>query len=133
MWLYFLYIKVNLYSKSLYISCAVSNFYGKEFEIWVGFGLVGSTEIQGSFYMLLCAFFKNIIVSALKCRIKWKWKHHNMILWNLNMYFELAIEAHLIVPCSTKGQTISKAFYGFLRESKTTITISRLLTYIPIS
>ena len=30
-------------AKSLYISCAVNNFYGTEIEIWAGFGPVGST------------------------------------------------------------------------------------------
>ena len=30
--------------KSIYISCAVSNFYGTEIEIWAGFGPVGNTE-----------------------------------------------------------------------------------------
>ena len=29
---------------ALYISCAVSNFYGTEIEIWAGFGPVGSTK-----------------------------------------------------------------------------------------
>ena len=32
------------YAKSLYISQAVSNFYGTEIEIWAGFGPVGITE-----------------------------------------------------------------------------------------
>ena len=31
-------------TKSLYISRAVSNFYETQFEIWAGFGLVGSPE-----------------------------------------------------------------------------------------
>ena len=30
--------------KSLYTSHVVSHFYGTEFGIWAGFGLVGSTE-----------------------------------------------------------------------------------------
>ena len=30
--------------KSLYISRAVSNFYGTEIKIWAGFGPVGNTE-----------------------------------------------------------------------------------------
>ena len=34
----------KLYSKSLYISPAVSNFYGTGIEIWAGFGPVGNTE-----------------------------------------------------------------------------------------
>ena len=34
----------RLNTKSLYISRAVSNFYGTEIEIWAGFGPVGSTE-----------------------------------------------------------------------------------------
>ena len=33
-----------LLPKSLYISRAVSNFYGAEIEIWAGFGSVGITE-----------------------------------------------------------------------------------------
>ena len=33
-----------IYSKSKYISCAESNFYGTEIEILAGFGLVGNTE-----------------------------------------------------------------------------------------
>ena len=33
-----------MYSKSLYISNAVSNFYGTGIEIWAGFGQVGNTE-----------------------------------------------------------------------------------------
>ena len=33
-----------LVPKSLYISRATSNFHGTEFEIWAGFGPVGSTE-----------------------------------------------------------------------------------------
>ena len=32
--------------KSLYISPSVSNFYGKEIEIWAGFEPVGNTEIK---------------------------------------------------------------------------------------
>ena len=31
-------------AKSLYISPAVNCFYGTEYEIWAGFGLVGNTE-----------------------------------------------------------------------------------------
>ena len=34
----------NSSSKSLYISHAVSNFYGTGIEIWAGFGPVGNTE-----------------------------------------------------------------------------------------
>ena len=34
------------------------------------------------------------------------------------MNFESAIETHLIVSCSTKGQAISKANYGFLNSFK---------------
>ena len=34
---------VVMQAKSLYISRAVSNFYGTEIEIWAGYGLVGST------------------------------------------------------------------------------------------
>ena len=33
-----------LLPKSLYISHAVSNFYGTEIEIWAGFGPIGNTE-----------------------------------------------------------------------------------------
>ena len=33
-----------MYTKSLYISSAVSNFYDTEIEIWTGFGPVGNTE-----------------------------------------------------------------------------------------
>ena len=36
-----------LVPKSLYISRATSNFHGTEFEIWAGFGPVGSTENYG--------------------------------------------------------------------------------------
>ena len=28
----------------MYISCVVSNFHGTEFDIWAGFGPIGSTE-----------------------------------------------------------------------------------------
>ena len=38
--------QVRLKPKSLYISCALSNFYGTEIKIWAGFGPVGSTEIK---------------------------------------------------------------------------------------
>ena len=34
----------DIQAKSLYISRAVSNFYGTEIEIWAGFGPVGNTE-----------------------------------------------------------------------------------------
>ena len=34
----------RMHSKSLWIKCAVSIFYETEFEIWAGFGLVGSIE-----------------------------------------------------------------------------------------
>ena len=37
-------IHMLLQPKSLYISDAVNNFYEIEFEIWAGFGPVGSTE-----------------------------------------------------------------------------------------
>ena len=37
----------DLQKKSLYISPAVSHFYGTEYEIWAGFGPVGSTEDFG--------------------------------------------------------------------------------------
>ena len=36
-----------LFPKSLYISRAVSNFYGIEIEIWAGFGTARSTEKNG--------------------------------------------------------------------------------------
>ena len=51
--------------KSLYISPEVSHFYGTEYKIWAGFGLVGSTEncppklllatFKGIFFMFLWA------------------------------------------------------------------------------
>ena len=40
----YLTISSDLYPKSLYISRAMRNFYGKEIEIWAGFWPVGSTE-----------------------------------------------------------------------------------------
>ena len=40
----YLTISSDLYPKSLYISRAMSNLYGKEIEIWAGFWPVGSTE-----------------------------------------------------------------------------------------
>ena len=45
--------------KSLYISRSLSNFYGTGFEIWTGFGLVGSTEnkIWAYYEQLLRGFF----------------------------------------------------------------------------
>ena len=43
MW-YNLRWRQNTTFKAIYISCALKHFYGTEFEIWVGFGLVGSTE-----------------------------------------------------------------------------------------
>ena len=45
--------------KSLYLSCAVSNFYGTEIEIWAGFGPVGNTEkkIWADYEQLLRAVF----------------------------------------------------------------------------
>ena len=64
--------------KSLYISCAVNNFYGTEIEIWAGFGPVGSTEKNLADYeQFLRAIFsmfswpkhffpKNIVRSSLK-------------------------------------------------------------------
>ena len=39
-------------SHYMYISCAVSNFYGTEFVIWAGFGLVGSTENRPTYQLL---------------------------------------------------------------------------------
>ena len=39
--------------KSLSISCSVSNFYGIEIEIWVGFGPVGITEKNWVDYELI--------------------------------------------------------------------------------
>ena len=71
--------------KSFYISCAVSNFYGTEIEIWAGFGPVGNTEtkIGVDYEQILRAvfscfhgqkngliFFENILASALKSCIK---------------------------------------------------------------
>ena len=40
-------------TKPLYRSCAGSNFYGTDIEIWAGFGPVGSTDYE----QLLWAFF----------------------------------------------------------------------------
>ena len=56
-------------AKSLYISPAVNCFYGTEYEIWAGFGLVGSTENFG--LGLLRAIFyvfpgQNTVASTLK-------------------------------------------------------------------
>ena len=47
--------------KSLYISCAVSNFYGAEIEKWADFGPVGNTEkkIGDDYEQLLRAFFSS--------------------------------------------------------------------------
>ena len=45
---------VVMQAKSLYISHAVSNFYGTGIEIWAGFGPVGNTEkksFEGGFFM----------------------------------------------------------------------------------
>ena len=49
----------RLNTKSLYISRAVSNFYGTEIEICAGFGPVGSTEkkMWGGYEQLLSAVF----------------------------------------------------------------------------
>ena len=61
-------------SKSLHISCAVSNFYGTEIEIWAGFGLVGNSEkkIWADYEQLLRSVYTgaNIVTSALKRYIK---------------------------------------------------------------
>ena len=43
--------------KSLSISCAVSNFYGTEIEIWAGFGPVGITEKNWADYELILGRF----------------------------------------------------------------------------
>ena len=50
---------VVMQAKSLYISRAVSNFYGTEIEIWAGFGPVGNTEkkIVADYEQLLRVFF----------------------------------------------------------------------------
>ena len=70
-----------LLPKSLYISPAVTNFYGTEIEIFAGFGPVGNTEkkIWADYEQLLRAvspcfhgqnkiliFLLNIVASALK-------------------------------------------------------------------
>ena len=39
----------------LFINPTVIHFYGKEYEIWAGYGLVGSTEIFGLFHKV-CYF-----------------------------------------------------------------------------
>ena len=78
-------------SHYMYISHVVSN-YGTEIEIWAGFGPVGSTEKklganyeqhlrlafscfqgQNNTYFI---FFLNIVASALKSCIKWRWKKY---------------------------------------------------------
>ena len=48
-----------LLPKSLYISRAVSNFYGTEMKIWAGFGPIGNTEkkIGANLEQLLRSFF----------------------------------------------------------------------------
>ena len=66
--------------KSLYRSCAGSNFYGTEIEIWAGFGPVESTywimgwlsaTFAGQFFHVfmgkkMCNFFHDIVASVLK-------------------------------------------------------------------
>ena len=56
----FTFVSSMLVPKSLYICRAVSNFYGTEFEIWVDFELVGSTENCPTYYKLLLATFQGI-------------------------------------------------------------------------
>ena len=50
----------DLSTKSLYISPTVSHIYETEYEIWTGFGLVGSTENFGTFWGMFsfAMFFK---------------------------------------------------------------------------
>ena len=50
---------MTMHTKSLYISRAVSNFYGTEIEIWAGFGPVGNNEKYGEDYeqLLRLVFF----------------------------------------------------------------------------
>jgi hypothetical protein len=66
-------------AKSLYINCEVSNFYGKEIEIWASFGPVDNAEnkigpIMSNFHAFMgkkkLNFLKNIVGSALKSCIK---------------------------------------------------------------
>jgi hypothetical protein len=76
-----LFLDVSSRAKSLYISRAVSNFYGTEIEIWAGFRPVAilKKRFGADCEQLLWAFFlgfhrqknyyfifKNIVVSALK-------------------------------------------------------------------
>ena len=61
--------------KSLYISRAVSNFYGTEIKIWAGFGPDGNTErkkIEVGFFMFSGPkkIQKDIVASAIKSCIK---------------------------------------------------------------
>jgi hypothetical protein len=50
---------MTMHTKSLYISRAVSNFYGTEIEIWAGFGPVGNNEKENwaDYEQLLREFF----------------------------------------------------------------------------
>ena len=83
-----LWIKLALTRpKSLYISRAVSNFYGTEIKIWTGFGPVCNTKknwgwlwayFEVGFFMFSGAIFfvcflNSIVASALKSCIKFEW------------------------------------------------------------
>ena len=48
-----------MYNRKDRVSCAVSNFYGTEIEIWADFGPVGNTgkQIWADYEQILRAFF----------------------------------------------------------------------------
>ena len=91
--------KAPLSTKSLFISRAVSNFYGTEIEIWAGFGPVGSTEKKLDW--LWATFEGGFFRGKIKIKFFWKYcsvrtkKWHNIsfikrfFFWNFEFFFEI--------------------------------------------
>ena len=128
--LHFFYIKVNLCSKPLCVCRVLSNLWDRIWDLgwfwadWQYWKLPNKTQytFESSLYMFLWTFwlkYCSVCTKMLhKTKVK-KLKNYEILnFWTLNMHFELAIETHLIVFCSTKGQTITKANYGFFNSSK---------------
>ena len=86
MW-YNLWWRQNTTLKALYISQAVKQFYGTEFEIFVGFGLVGSTE-NCQTEPIISYFWGQVFLSKRQlCSLIGSWFFDAVVLWSCCLWF----------------------------------------------
>ena len=72
----------NIASKSFYISRAVSNFHGAEFEIWAGLRSVDSTEKKQALKYFLGQFF-HVFMGTTKLSVILKYEANNVMISSL--------------------------------------------------